>query len=460
MDFPGSITIGWKTFVDHLLDIGRSLIHHGFRRILFVNGHGSNVPLVDMAARLLMLERRDVLAAAFWYLGTPASAELLARTRDSDSPAAWPTPASWRRRSTWRSGPSWCRWTRPCARSRSGSRTTSGWTGTTGRSRSRAQWSGWTESGVIGDATVATAEKGRLWLERAVEEICEYIDEVARPQPRPGRDHHDPALGGALETREGDRMRARRLIGSRRRAGAVLAVAAAAAAVAAAAVAVEAAAASQKGGIFTLGTTNYIDTLNPSTTSRRSRRTRSSRSTRSWCSTARPTSRSCRATPSRGTLAGRQDLDVHAAARRQVVGRPAADGGGRGLDGEHDRQVPGRRRPRCWQRRRARDQGRCARPDHARLPLRRAGRQRARRSSPASTSCPSTCGSSTTGNDGKDLKTFLPEQHLPWCRAARSRSPQYEKKGTTVFKPEPGLLGTEAARRRGRAASTTRTPTR
>ena len=86
MDFPGSITIDWKRFVDYLLDIGKSLIHHGFRRFLFVNGHGSNVPLVEMAARLLMLERRDVIAAAFWYLSTPESAELLARTRDSDSP--------------------------------------------------------------------------------------------------------------------------------------------------------------------------------------------------------------------------------------------------------------------------------------------------------------------------------------------------------------------------------------
>ena len=34
MDFPGSITIDWKRFVDYLLDIGKSLIHHGFRRIL------------------------------------------------------------------------------------------------------------------------------------------------------------------------------------------------------------------------------------------------------------------------------------------------------------------------------------------------------------------------------------------------------------------------------------------
>src|SRR6185503_1713556 len=86
MDFPGPITIDWKRFVDYLLDIGKSLFHHGFRRILFVNGHGSNVPLVDMAARLLMLERRDVTAATFWYLSTPEGMELLDRTRDSDKP--------------------------------------------------------------------------------------------------------------------------------------------------------------------------------------------------------------------------------------------------------------------------------------------------------------------------------------------------------------------------------------
>ena len=86
MDFPGPITIGWKTFVDHLVDIGRSVLHHGFRRILFVNGHGSNVPLVDMASRLIMLEDREAIAATFWYLSSPASAELLAQTRSSEAP--------------------------------------------------------------------------------------------------------------------------------------------------------------------------------------------------------------------------------------------------------------------------------------------------------------------------------------------------------------------------------------
>jgi hypothetical protein len=57
---------------------------------------------------------------------------------------------------------------------------------------------------VIGDATVATAEKGRLWLEQAVKETAGHIDELARREPRPGRDHHDGALD-ALETREGSR---------------------------------------------------------------------------------------------------------------------------------------------------------------------------------------------------------------------------------------------------------------
>ncbi|MGZ4430056.1 MAG: creatininase family protein [Gaiellales bacterium] len=203
MDFPGSITIDWKRFVDYLLDIGRSLIHHGFRRFLFVNGHGSNVPLVDVAARLLMLEARDVTAATFWYLSTPASAELLARTRDSASPGGMAHACELetslylairpelvrmdravREIPDWDSEHVWMDWN-------------------DGPLSIKGQWSGWTESGVLGDPTTATAEKGRMWLERAVEEVCEHIDEVARRSPRPGRDHHDDGAIAALHEREG-----------------------------------------------------------------------------------------------------------------------------------------------------------------------------------------------------------------------------------------------------------------
>ena len=42
MDFPGSITIRPRVFIDLLRDICTSVHHHGFRRIVLLNGHGGN----------------------------------------------------------------------------------------------------------------------------------------------------------------------------------------------------------------------------------------------------------------------------------------------------------------------------------------------------------------------------------------------------------------------------------
>lgn len=84
MDFPGPITIGWDTFTNYLLDIGRSLARHGFRRILYLNGHGSNQNLVEMAARLVGVEFPEVLAAAAFYLSGESSAKLIEEVRDSE----------------------------------------------------------------------------------------------------------------------------------------------------------------------------------------------------------------------------------------------------------------------------------------------------------------------------------------------------------------------------------------
>jgi len=58
-DFPGGIYIEGRTFLDYMLDITRSLVHHGFRRILIYNTHGSNAPWVDIVARLTVVEHPD-----------------------------------------------------------------------------------------------------------------------------------------------------------------------------------------------------------------------------------------------------------------------------------------------------------------------------------------------------------------------------------------------------------------
>ena len=48
-----------------------------------------------------------------------------------------------------------------------------------------------------------------------------------------------------------------------------------------------------------------------------------------------------------------------------------------------------------------------------------------------------------TGNDGKDIKTFQPEQDLPVVAGGAYSIDKYDKKGTTVFKPNPNFYGPE-----------------
>jgi len=46
-----------------------------------------------------------------------------------------------------------------------------------------------------------------------------------------------------------------------------------------------------------------------------------------------------------------------------------------------------------------------------------------------------------TGNNGKDIKTFHPEQHLPTVAAGPYSITKFQQKGTTVFKPNPYFYG-------------------
>jgi creatinine amidohydrolase len=54
MDFPGTINNHFEHFIDHVLDITKSLAYHGFKKIVLLNGHGSNMPnlIWSRAARI------------------------------------------------------------------------------------------------------------------------------------------------------------------------------------------------------------------------------------------------------------------------------------------------------------------------------------------------------------------------------------------------------------------------
>jgi creatinine amidohydrolase len=190
LDFPGTVSLRWNVFVESLLDCGRSLCRHGLNRILILNGHGSNAPLVDLAARLINVEHRGaVCMASTLYLTTPESVQLLERSRDSEpggmshaceletslylalEPELVQMDKAVREVPPW-NDLVWNDWP--------GGGPLSYW----------PHWSGFSESGVMGDPTVASAEKGHLFLERAQAEAAEFIAEVAQRERAPGRDHH------------------------------------------------------------------------------------------------------------------------------------------------------------------------------------------------------------------------------------------------------------------------------
>ncbi len=50
MNFPGTITLSTETFIQVLVEVIASLQHHGFERFLIVNGHGGNIPAMNVAA--------------------------------------------------------------------------------------------------------------------------------------------------------------------------------------------------------------------------------------------------------------------------------------------------------------------------------------------------------------------------------------------------------------------------
>jgi creatinine amidohydrolase len=64
----GTITLRSTTLLNLMYDIARSLIHHGFNRIIFINGHGSNIKVVDPILRKLRYETGALISFVKPYM--------------------------------------------------------------------------------------------------------------------------------------------------------------------------------------------------------------------------------------------------------------------------------------------------------------------------------------------------------------------------------------------------------
>ncbi len=196
-DFPGSISIRWNVFVEHLLDITRSLAGHGFRRFILANGHGSNMPLVNMAARLTIVDHPETIACDYFYLTTPKAIEVLKSVRESEFPGGMAHaceletslylhldgslvqmdkaekdidyPASDYFYYDWIDGPG----------------------------SMMEYWSTLSRTGTMGDPTLATEEKGKILFDAAVSELVGVIEEMGARTIRSRVDHHGSRPGAA-----------------------------------------------------------------------------------------------------------------------------------------------------------------------------------------------------------------------------------------------------------------------
>ena len=77
MEHPeGTISLGYHTFANLLTDIAASVHAHGFRRVMFLNGHGGNTAIVA-SIRLKLLEEKgipSIYGFTYWELPDMAGA--------------------------------------------------------------------------------------------------------------------------------------------------------------------------------------------------------------------------------------------------------------------------------------------------------------------------------------------------------------------------------------------------
>lgn len=66
MDFPGTIDIHMEHMLHFVLDVTKSVARHGFDRILLADGHGSNMPILDLVARRTIIETEALCAPFLW----------------------------------------------------------------------------------------------------------------------------------------------------------------------------------------------------------------------------------------------------------------------------------------------------------------------------------------------------------------------------------------------------------
>jgi len=198
MDFPGTISIRDENFVNYVYDVCRSVVHHGFQKIIIVNGHGSNIPFLDAVVRRVNNYHPSTLCAlvSWWDLVFQVGErkEEMKKLRESEFPGGMSHACELETSALLFLEPGLVQMEKAVKEIRPKTSEFIWGDIMVGAWRSPAQTvtltSRGTKTGIMGDPTVATAEKGKKWLEAAAENLAKFILEWKEKPISPRIDHH------------------------------------------------------------------------------------------------------------------------------------------------------------------------------------------------------------------------------------------------------------------------------
>lgn len=177
IDFCGTLTLDPHCFMDVMSAIVQNLERHGFRRIVLLNGHGGNMAALDTIARAFQSEVKTlVVAVAYWRLAEEGRIEAVRQSGPGGMAHAgefetscmlFLRPELVHLDRMIRRVPKWN--TRYFAMDLQISR----------KVQLTHKVSDFSDSGVFGDPTIASAEKGEEFLKAVIHGVADFLVEFA-----------------------------------------------------------------------------------------------------------------------------------------------------------------------------------------------------------------------------------------------------------------------------------------
>jgi creatinine amidohydrolase len=192
MDFPGTVSVDMHTLIAYVADVAISVARHGLTHVLIVNGHGSNAPIADLAARRVVLETGIICGAMSPNAAIdPTLAEPVFSEMRQSAPGGVAHAGEYETAMMLHLRPDLVQMDKAVRETGQLKLEHFNWDHP---EPSVLAWQDWwsrmSASGVCGDPTVATAEFGRALFETTVENLVRFVREFRTIPLRPRRDLH------------------------------------------------------------------------------------------------------------------------------------------------------------------------------------------------------------------------------------------------------------------------------